>query len=69
MQQKDNCTSRFFLAENTPWVPYKYHTLFLQAMIDTNAVVSFLDFSLSPEIIIYVIKIVNTYNHSENSGL
>lgn len=29
----------------------------------------FSDFSLSPEIIIYVIKFVNTYNHSENSGL
>lgn len=42
-----------FLAENAPWMPYKYHTIFLQAMIDTNAVVSFLDFSLSPEIIVY----------------
>lgn len=44
---------------NALQIPY----LFLQEMIDTNAVVSFLDFSLSPEIIVYVIKFVNSYNH------
>lgn len=60
MKKKDSYTSSCFLAGNAPWMPYKYHTLFLQAVMDTNAVVSFLDFSLSPEIIIYGSKFVNT---------
>lgn len=38
-------------------------------MTDTNAVVSFLDFSLSPAININVVNVVHTCIHSENTGL
>lgn len=35
MKKKDSYTSSCFLAGNAPWMPYKYHTLFLQAVMDT----------------------------------
>lgn len=50
-------------------MPYKYHAFLLLATVDTNAAVSFLDFSLSPAININVAKVVRTCNHSANSGL
>lgn len=50
-------------------MPYKYHTFLLQAKIDNNAAVPFLDFSLSPAININMVNVVHTHNHSENSGL
>lgn len=56
-------------AHNMPWMPYKYHTFLLQAKIDNNAAVSFLDFSLSPAININMANVVHTSNQSENSGL